>query len=91
VELKDDDIKELMKLIKKKNVDGLVAKEISLRSKMTFDNKITTYITSEKMNYIDKNEPPTFGIICLYQISAVKGNSTSFPAGLSVILLDRSK
>ncbi len=92
VALKDDDIKEIKKLIRKKNVDGLVAKENSLRSQITFDNRITTYKSSEKMNYIDKNDQtPTFGGICLYQISAVKGYSTSIPKGLSVILLDRSK
>ena len=92
VVLKDDDIREIIKLIRKKDVDGLVAKEISLRSKLKFDEKMENYNSAEEMNFMDKKEPiPTFGEIHYYSISAIKKYSTSVPAGLSVILLDRSK
>lgn len=92
VTLTDDDIKEIIRLIRKKDVDGLIAKEASLRTKLNFNEKIENYNSADEMNYKDKKEPiPAFGEICFYNVSAVKKYATSLPAGLSVILLDRSK
>ncbi len=86
------EIKEIIRLIKKNKIDELLAKENALGTKIRWNEIKSDYTSKAEMNYLDKIEPkPTFGEICFYQISAIKGHSTSLPAELSVIFLDRSK
>ncbi len=56
------------------------------------EEKVDNYQSAKNMTYKDIEKPiPTFGKIYFYQIRAVKDYSTSPPASISVILLDRSK
>ncbi len=94
VELDNKDIKELIALIRKKNIKDLIKKENALRKKIRFENEIVTYKLAEDMDYTykDKKEPiPNFGEMYIYSIRTVKNQATSIPTGWSVILLDRSK
>jgi len=92
VKLTNDDIKEIIKLIRKNNIEGLIAKDGSLRKKINFQEKIEIHKPSEEMDYKDKEKPaPAFGEYYLYQVTAIKNRSISLPDRLSVILLDRSK
>lgn len=92
VALTDNDIKAIIRLIRKKDMDGLIAKEASLRTKLNFNEKMENFNSAAEMNYKDKKEPiPAFGEVCFYNVSAIKKYATSLPAGLSVMLLDRSK
>lgn len=99
VKIKDDDIKEIIKLVKEKNDKKLIEKENEYREKITYDKVVIRYQASEKRNFIDKEKPlPTFGEICFYQVFAVvhpdrkkpKVNKSP-PAELSVILLPKFK
>ena len=92
MKLKDIEIKEIMRLIKKNKIKKLIAKEYELGTKIRWQEIKSDHKSAAKMNYIDKIEPkPTFGELCYYQIRAIKDHSTSLPAELSVIFLDRSK
>jgi len=92
MKLNNDDMKEIKKLIRKKNIDGLVAMENSLLRRLKFEDKTKYYQTANIKNYKDIEKPiPTFGEMCFYQVSAVKDYSTSPSESISVIFIDRSK
>jgi hypothetical protein len=92
VKLKSIEIKKIMRLVKKNKIEELLAKENALGTKIRWNEIISNYKSAAEMNYIDKIEPkPTYGEICFYQISTIKDHSTSLPAEISVIFLDRSK
>jgi hypothetical protein len=92
LKLKDDDFKEIIKLIKEKKNDGLVEKEKILRENIKYDQKVTIYRPSDQRSYKDKEEPlPTFGDICFYQVRAWKNGIPSPYAELSIILVHKLK
>ena len=86
------DVLTIKSLIHRKNVNGLVEKENSLRNRINYNEKVESFQPSTDMNYIDlEGHKPVFGEIRFYQVMAMKNFATSLPADLSVILLDRSK
>jgi hypothetical protein len=91
VKLKSIEIKKIMRLVKKNKIDELLAKENALVTKIRWYEKKGNYTVAAEMNYKDKIEPrPAYGEMYFYQVSAIKDHSTSLPAQISVIFLDRS-
>lgn len=79
-------------LIHRKNVEGLIEKEISLRKRINFNRKKESYQSSSDMNYKDiEGDEPAFGEVRFYQITAMKNFASSLPIDISVIFIDRSK
>ena len=92
IKLKDVEIKKIIKLIRKNKIEDLVALETSFREKIKISDRVEYVNSSEKFNFTDnKDSAPTYGEIFFYQISTIKDGYSSLPAGISVILLDRSK
>jgi len=92
VKLNSDDITKLFKLVRKKNIKGLIATENALRNKIDFKERIEHISQPTELSFIDNEKPiPNYGEICFYRINTIKNHARSLPAELSVILLDRSK
>ncbi len=91
VKLTSSDIKEIKKLIIKTNIDGLLAKENSLRRKINFNELLENYKSVQGLNFKDRREPiPAFDEMIIYNVKAVKNNKISLPAVLSVLFIDKS-
>lgn len=92
IKLSTADILSIKSLIHRKNINGLIEKENSLRNEINFNKKIVSFQSSTKINFKDTDDQkPAFGEIRFYQVTAMENFTTSLPAGLSVMLIDRSK
>ena len=90
LKLEETDIREIKKLIKKQNIDGLIRIENQFRKRISFNQKAVVLKPSKEMSFKDTKKPtPTFDEFCFYQVRALKGNDSSNPAELSVILLSK--
>ena len=88
--LKEIEIKEINLLIQKKHRKWLIKKEMKLKKRLNFKDKISNIKPIEQTNHRDTLElKPVFGEYYLYQVRALKDIYSSSPAELSVILIKK--
>jgi len=91
IQVSDEDIKEIKKLIKKNNVEGLISKERMLRKTANNNQEFKSVNTIGSLNFKDSSNPsPTFNELIIYNVNALKNTEMSNPATLSVFIIDRS-
>lgn len=91
IQVSDEDIKEIKKLVNKNNVEGLISKERMLRKAANYNQEFKPVKTVGSLNVKDSRDPsPTFNELIIYNVKALKHTKMSNPAALSVFIIDRS-
>lgn len=90
ISLQDTDIQKIEKLLKKQDIDGLVAIETQLKKRLHVRQKTVAFKPVEETIFKDTKKPtPVYGDFCFYQVRALRGSDSSDPVQLSVILLSK--